>query len=614
MKKFFPWFGKKKEESAETNSYLNEENTNGEQSFVESQEAAEENEINGEAVAKDETAENPAAPDEVLNEPPDVFAADADKPLSEPAQDTQEDTESAQDTHEDTESAQDQEVAEAFADGGDDSQIPSHGKPKKIRKRWSKKKKIIVFSILGVLVAAIATAGIYIAVLYNNPMSAFTNVAAQMSASASASQTASSSQSSATPTITDPEELLRQKADQSVLTDIVNILLIGVDHADERESWKGKKAFHADVMIVLAINTKTNKVTMISIPRDTWVEMPGVKGYYKANACIDCGGGWPTDGGFKKACELAEWMIGGFAIDYYYAVDMEAVKGLVNTVNGVDFDLDITFDLMGRKYTKGQQHMDGQAVLDYLRVRKDGNIDGSDETGDLNRINRQKKMLVAIFEKIKKQDLLIKLPDMLKSFDGSLYTNTSFAQTAALALFMKNVDSAGIEMKSMEGTYDKLFFELRYVFTNQAKRIALIQEVYGQTVEATKYTHGAAVSKWAHMRRGTITRKASSVLSKVKSKLDADAKLPVYTPPTDGSAVPSKTPSGYRQYGSSWHSLYSSTLSMTNALSSKSGSSLYNAEESVISNISKLCKKFGISTPSYGVSANGYNEVDVDPR
>ena len=189
------------------------------------------------------------------------------------------------------------------------SEPPVH-KGKRKKKPWSKKKKIIVFSILGVLFAAIVGVGIYISVLYNNPMSAFVKVADQMTASPSAANTASTSESPTEPVSTDPYDKLKGQADTGMLKDIVNILLIGVDHAEERDEWKGKKAFHADVLIVLAINTKTSEVNMISIPRDTWVEMPGVKGIYKANACIDCGGGWPTkdnptDGGFKKACELA---------------------------------------------------------------------------------------------------------------------------------------------------------------------------------------------------------------------------------------------------------------------------------------------------------------------
>ena len=58
-------------------------------------------------------------------------------------------------------------------------------------------------------------------------------------------------------------------------------------------------------MIVLSINTKTKKVDLISLPRDTYANIPGVEGIYKLNASIDCGGGWPTAEGFEKVCEAA---------------------------------------------------------------------------------------------------------------------------------------------------------------------------------------------------------------------------------------------------------------------------------------------------------------------
>ena len=175
--------------------------------------------------------------------------------------------------------------------------------------------------------------------------------------------------------------------DTSFLKDIVNIMLIGVDHAAERdtEEWArrgGKQSFHADVMIVLAINTKTGAVNMISLPRDTYAQIPGVKGIYKLNASIDCGGGWPSEAngystsGFDKVCEAATWMLGGIPVKYYYAVDMNAVKGLVipsaawKTSRSRWTDAGCSYK--GRTAPRGQP-----AVLDYLRVRK-----GIRESGD----------------------------------------------------------------------------------------------------------------------------------------------------------------------------------------------------------------------------------------
>ena len=226
------------------------------------------------------------------------------------------------------------------------------------------------------------------------------------------------------------------------MKDIVNVLVIGVDYAPERETWSGKHAYHADVMLVLAINFKENTVDMISLPRDTYAKIPGVDGIYKLNASLDCGGGLPD--GFPKVCESASWMLGGIPVDYYYAVTMPAVKDIVNAMGGVDFDVDVDFTMAGRSYKKGMQYMDGQAVLDYLRVRK--NVA---QSGDLNRINRQKKMLVALFDNMKRSDKILKLPDIATAaIDGS-YTNMSFEQIAALAVFAYNLDTERIAMHSM---------------------------------------------------------------------------------------------------------------------------------------------------------------------
>ena len=88
---------------------------------------------------------------------------------------------------------------------------------------------------------------------------------------------------SATPTPTpeptpDPYEVLYNKADTTMMKDIVNILLVGVDYSTERETWSGKKEWHSDVMIVLAVNFEENRADLISLPRDTYAKIPDVKG------------------------------------------------------------------------------------------------------------------------------------------------------------------------------------------------------------------------------------------------------------------------------------------------------------------------------------------------
>ncbi len=415
------------------------------------------------------------------------------------------------------------------------------GKKKKEKKPWSTKKKVIL-SIVAVLAVAIISGGIYAYTIWSNPMSQFQTALQQVTPPpASSESTAADPENPATPTVNPYDELVK-KADMGFLDHIVNIMLIGVDHSVERDTWGGKKAFHSDVMIVLSINTETLEVSMISLPRDTYANIPGVDGIYKLNASIDCGGGWPTDTGFQKVCESAEWMLGGdIPIDYYYAVDMNAVKGLVDAIDGVDFNVDLDFTIQGRSYKKGMQHMNGQGVLDYLRVRK--NL-AKGEEGDLNRINRQKKMLVAIYDKIKQQNLLASIPDLLAAFDGNYKTNTSFGQTAALAAFAYQVPSENIQMYSMGGHYQNIF-NWNFVLTDQKARVELIKKIYGiDAKQYPKFTAKAANALWENMQAKDIQKKAKPLLAQVKAVLDADALLPpVPTPTPEVPPAPPESPS-----------------------------------------------------------------------
>ena len=144
------------------------------------------------------------------------------------------------------------------------------------------------------------------------------------------------------PTV-DPYQLLYERADTSMMKDIVNILLVGVDYSTERETWNGKKEWHSDVMMVLAVNFDENRADLISLPRDTYAEIPNVKGIYKLNASLNCGGGlYNDDGSFnprgmQKVLDAAEWMLGGIEIDYYYAVTMTSLKDLVDLCGGLEY-------------------------------------------------------------------------------------------------------------------------------------------------------------------------------------------------------------------------------------------------------------------------------------
>jgi len=349
------------------------------------------------------------------------------------------------------------------------------------------------------------------------------------------------------PTI-DPYEALYEKADTSMMKDIVNILLVGVDYSTERETWSGKKEWHSDVMMVLAVNFEENRADLISLPRDTYANIPDVKGIYKLNASLNCGGGlYNSDGSFnpaglEKVCDAAEWMLGGIPVDYYYAVTMTSLKDLVDLCGGVDYDMDVKFKIQGRSYEKGMQHLNGQGFLDYCRVRKGTNGLPASEQGDANRVNRQKRILIALFKQMQADKLITKIPDIIETFDGDLFTNCTGGQTAALAAFAYNLDASNIGMYSMSGNSASMF-QWNFVFTDQANRVDIIKKVYGVNAKRySQYTYNYARYRWCDMLYEKYIELIDPLTHYVQALIDEDDLLPEFTSSPIPTDQPTATP------------------------------------------------------------------------
>ena len=410
------------------------------------------------------------------------------------------------------------------------------------KRRHSRRKRRALWAILlitGILLLAVG--GIFAYVLLLNPSQQFVN--ATDTPQPVGVETMDGSGVSLTPQVTntpDPNlyDVISAQADTSMMQNIVNVLFIGVDYATERDTWNGKHEYHADVMMVAAINFDENRVDLISLPRDTYAKIPGVKGIYKLNASLNCGGGYEAAGGagFLKTCEAASWMLGGIPVNYYYAVTMPAVKQLVDAVGGVDYNLEMTYTMMGRRYTAGPTHLNGQGVLDYLRVRK--NIQSG---GDLNRVNRQKKMLIAIFKSMQEQNLILKVPEILSSFDGQLYTNCTLGQTAALTKFGYGLDGGNIGMYSMTSSSgsNTNIFNWNFCLTDQTKRVQIIKDVYGVDVpKELEYTPDYAKYRWADMIATQYLDTTAPLVEFVSAALAADDLLPTATPTLEPTATP----------------------------------------------------------------------------
>ncbi len=401
------------------------------------------------------------------------------------------------------------------------------------QKRGKKKKRAlwVVLLVGGILLLAVG--GVFAYLLLLKPSAQFVNNnqenPTQVVTVDPSGTSATPNLAAPTPTPTlDPYEVISAQADTSMMQNIVNVLLIGVDYAQERETWNGKHEYHSDVMMVMAINFDQNRVDLISLPRDTYANIPGIRGIYKLNASINCGGGFEAPGGagFLKTCEAASWMLGGIPVNYYYAVTMPAVKQLVDAIGGVDYNMDVAYTMMGRSYKVGPTHLSGQGVLDYLRVRKKVS-----SGGDLNRVNRQKEMLITIFDSMQKQNMILKAPDIISSFQGQLFTNCTLGQTAALTKFAYSLDKNNIGMYTMGGTGPTNIFNWNFVLTDQTNRVKIIKDIYGIDVpRELEYTADYAQYRWADMIASQYLDTTRPLVDFVSEALAADELLPTMEP------------------------------------------------------------------------------------
>jgi LCP family protein required for cell wall assembly len=234
-------------------------------------------------------------------------------------------------------------------------------------------------------------------------------------------------------TITDTDQLDWGKAGVATsVNGVCNILLVG---QDTRTS--GVQG-NSDTMIILSINQNTNQLTMVSLMRDLYVQIPG-HSQGKLNAAYALGGS-----------ELLDQTISenfGIVVDYNVVVDFNGFKDIVDTLGGIDVELTQAeakyLSGGGVKYTEGRthdvvagvNHLDGWAALDYARIRHVGN-------SDFERTERQRRVIEIVYEMLRKQSLdeLMKVYDSIAD-DISIDMNTDQLLSLATSAYQMGLES-----------------------------------------------------------------------------------------------------------------------------------------------------------------------------
>lgn len=253
-----------------------------------------------------------------------------------------------------------------------------------------------------------------------------------------------------------------------------------------------------DSIILASLNKQTKEVSIVSIPRDLYVRLPGSTKKEKINYVYAYG---LEKGGISKGINYSERVVSrvtGVHIDDSVVVEMEALKKVVKTLGGIDVHLDDTFvedkqwfcnsqgeDCWRFELPAGDNHLNATETIYYIRSRFSSN--------DFDRARRQQQVLFAIKDRVFSLNILSR-PDRILELFGIVDENirTSMDQKEIIS-FARNFRSeswhldniqnhvlrAGPEQPLEEATIE----EGRYVLLPKEDDWSEVQKIIGKIIE-----------------------------------------------------------------------------------------------------------------------------------
>ena len=226
-------------------------------------------------------------------------------------------------------------------------------------------------------------------------------------------------------------------------------LLLGVDNRSV-ELVSGR----ADANIICSINTQDGSIKLTSIARDTAVEVPGYKSKKRLNTAFKFGS---KDGDIAKGAELAMKTVNRnfqMNIERYVVVNIHGLADIIEALGGVDMELTkgeaqaINYELHVKEpmddvqrdkleVADGVQHLDGMEAVTYGRIR---NLQGQN---DLNRNERQRKLLEALLKKVMEDMDLTKFLNLIET--ALPYGKTNLTADELLSLGMTVLSGSAMQ-------------------------------------------------------------------------------------------------------------------------------------------------------------------------
>ena len=324
-----------------------------------------------------------------------------------------------------------------------------------------KKKKLLIIALSIIIVIGLVSAYLYFNTLLAKPLgpSLKDELAGQPTANIDQLQTPDQT---SFPALTQ-QPLLTQQALQTLEplptqgpplcgdTPVLTILVSGIDRGDDYLYGL------ADVIRIVRIDFTIPKVTIFTLDRDLWVEIPGIQDHYgithgKLNQAYFYGvpamGYYDgSAGGAGLLAKTLKWNF-GLTVDNYFVVNFLAfVKG-VDALGGIEVNVPRALDCSPSglcSFNAGPQHLSGTRALELARIREG--------YSSLIRISNQDAIIKGIADKISSPDIILKIPALLQAVNGTILTDLSPNQINSMVCLVKKMDRADLSFAEIPNSY-----------------------------------------------------------------------------------------------------------------------------------------------------------------
>ena len=224
----------------------------------------------------------------------------------------------------------------------------------------------------------------------------------------------------------------------------VNILVMGID--DVPDALPNSDAIFAgrtDTLLLVRVDADAGTLNVMSIPRDTRVQIPGF-GMDKINQANVLGGP-------ELVAQTLGYNLGNIQIDRYVRINTTAFREMVDLVGGIEVNVPTRMEYTDRTQElyidlyPGWQTLNGDQAEQFARFRQD--------SGDIGRVQRQQMLLKALRERLTNPMVIPKLPQAIRVLQRYVDTNLTLEEMLAIANFGLEIESDQLQMVMLPGRF-----------------------------------------------------------------------------------------------------------------------------------------------------------------